>query len=68
MTRDRWQVLFEAGPIAEVRSALNLWRESCPERQALGDDAFRLDLIHTSDGDRLRVLVDGEKFREYGPG
>jgi hypothetical protein len=66
MTRDQWLVLFEAGPVADVRAALDTWRESRPERQAMADDAFRLDLIHTSEGDRLRVLVNGEQVRGFG--
>lgn len=53
--RDRgWTVMFGPGPVAATRAEFAQWREA---NGLVPDDDIRLDLIRTTAGDHLRVLV-----------
>jgi hypothetical protein len=49
-----WTVVLGPGQVAATRADLALWREANAD---VLPDNIRLDLIRTSTGDQLRVLV-----------
>lgn len=57
MTGDEWVEIFAPGPVDEVKAGLAEWRNSSDARRRISDDDLRLDLIRTTEGDRLRVLL-----------
>jgi hypothetical protein len=46
--------------------ALARWRAEHDPQQRLVDDDFRVDVIRTRDGERIRVWVRGEAMRTLG--
>ena len=57
MTGDEWVEIFAPGPVDEVKAGLAEWRNASDSRRRISDDDLRLDLIRTTEGDRLRVLL-----------
>jgi hypothetical protein len=58
-----WQVLFTAGPVAEVREAFEEWAAARPGTP-LAEHQVRFDLIRSDDGDLLRILIVADPFDE----
>ena len=58
--RDDWVEIISAMPMAEARQTFEGWKQSHPGLHPLRDDDVRIDLIRTTEGDRIRYLVRSE--------
>ncbi|MFN8156948.1 MAG: hypothetical protein U0R68_06005 [Candidatus Nanopelagicales bacterium] len=57
MSSDEWVEIFAPGPVDEVKANLAKWRNASSARRQIADTDLRLDLIRTTEGDRLRVML-----------
>lgn len=64
MTNDgEWVEVVVAMPMAEARRAFEQWKQNHPELDPLKDDDVRVDLIRTTEGDRIRYQIRAETLQ-----
>jgi hypothetical protein len=61
-----WQVIFPAGPAAEVRTAFEEWL-AARQGPPLAEQQIRFDLIRSGEGELLRILIDADPLDEDEP-
>lgn len=54
---EEWTEIFPPGAVDEAMMALAEWRNSSDARRRITDVDLRLDLMRTTEGDRLRVML-----------